>query len=148
MLTAPGCAPAGRLLAPRPPGLRLLFQMITHTVPRSSKPPVTRLPHGQESCLGLFRGTADSLLLFPPFSAPPSLWLPLPPPSLLSSLHFFPSQALPPSFCFPFSSLSFPVLFSLEPLKQLCRKQFDAKLDAKGLPGTDMGEELFIPIVS
>lgn len=41
-----------------PPGLRLLFQMIKHTVLMSSKPSITRLPHGQESCHCLFRGTA------------------------------------------------------------------------------------------
>lgn len=93
--------PATRLLL-GPPGLRLLFQMIKHTVLRSSKPSITRLPHGQESCHCLFRGTAgqppalSSLLRPSPF-----LGFPLPLPSLFSSLLFFPSPALFPILLFP-----------------------------------------------
>lgn len=60
---------AGLLLGP--PRLCLLFQVIKCTVLRSSKPHITRLPHGQESCGGGFPGAVANLLLFPSSSPPP-----------------------------------------------------------------------------
>lgn len=76
-----------------PPGLRLLFQMIKHTVLGSSKPQITRLPHGQQSYSCLFPRAAASLWL------PPHL--PLFSLALLSFLRqpYSPSSFLP--FVFP-----------------------------------------------
>lgn len=90
--------PAHRCLLLGPPGLHLFFQMIKHTVLRSSKPPLTPLPHRQESCVIYFMEQSTSLLLSSlPLSFPLS---PSPSPSLFSFPLSFTSQALAPFLLF------------------------------------------------
>lgn len=68
---------------------------------------------------------------------------------LLSCSPFFPCQGPIPHPLF-LPSLSFPVFFCGEPLRQqLSRKQLDIPgLPAKGLLGTDRAEEPFFSILS
>lgn len=114
--------PANRCLLPGPPGLHLLFQMIKHTVLRSSKPPLTPLPHRQENYVIYFMEQSTSLLLFSLplfFSLSPSF----PPPSLFSSPLFFPSHTLAPSLLFSLLLFVLPYSFLLRPpKKKLCIK--------------------------